>query len=419
MKNSKLILSVLLLLAVSLSCKLLNRTGSRNTSKGPAIDFVTRGTPLNVTVQLDKKQTASRMIPRAGGTVSLNASDGSKFTLDVPAEALESDTMITMTAVKSLDGAPLANNTPTAVQLEPSGLFFKEMATLTIVPAKEIPTNAQIIFAYEGEGQDYHLAVIDPRSKEIKIKLMHFSGAGVGSGSDSEWAATLQLQADSAYTRLAQKLGEVLQPERLKMIPEDKTSLAADEQGETVKSILDQFEDQVVLKEIAAAELDCKHARKALEDLLYLGRLCRLLSVPLPDHFAEKALRLEELARKCSHPSGSKRSYRVSGQSNNVSFTGEICSLDMPFVLDATFPGGAAKTSFVPSSAIAGSTTVSGGGGGCSHSGGGNYSVTIKEDGSGTLTWTTTDKLACPGFANSRTATFTLPLQLAPELSCP
>ncbi len=111
--------------------------------------------------------------------------------------------------------------------------------------------------------------------------------------------------------------------------------------------------------------------------------------------------------------------YRVSGQSNNVSFTGEICSLDKPFAINATFPGGSAKTSFTPSSATAGSTSVSGGGGGCSHSGGGNYTVTIKEDGSGTITWTTTDKIACPMFANSRTATFTLPLQPAPDLTCP
>jgi hypothetical protein len=418
MSKRNLAIVGLLLITVLLSCKWLP-TRTTKTTKDPAIDFTSPGKGLDVKVQLDKKQTATGKVSQGGGSVSLTAADGSKFTLEVPANAVEADTTITMTAVKSLDGAPLANNTPTAVQLEPSGLFFKEMATLTIVPVKEIPTKQQIIFGYEGEGQDYHLAVIDPKSKEIKIQLMHFSGAGIGSGSDSAWAATLQLQADSAYTRLAQKLGEVLQPERLKMILGDKSSLAANEQGETVKSILDQFEDQVVLKEIAAAELDCKHARKALEDLLYLGRLCRLLSVPLPDHFAEKASRLEELARKCSHPSDSKRSYRVSGQSNNVSFSGEICSLDMPFVLNATFPGGTAKTSFMPSSAIAGSTTVSGGGGGCSHSGGGNYSVTIKEDGSGTLTWTTTDKLACPGFANSRTATFTLPLQLAPELSCP
>src|SRR5882762_2702554 len=99
MKNSKVLLSVLLLLAVGLSCKLLNRTSSRG--KGPAIDFTTPGKPLNVTVQLDKKQTASKLVPRTGGSVSLNAADGSKFTLDVPADALDADTTITMTAVKS------------------------------------------------------------------------------------------------------------------------------------------------------------------------------------------------------------------------------------------------------------------------------------------------------------------------------
>jgi hypothetical protein len=404
---------VVLLISVSLSCKWLS-TSTTKTIKGPKIDFTSPGKGLDVTVQLDKKQTATGKVSQTGGSVSLTAADGSKFTLDVPANAVEADTTITMTAVKSLDGAPLANNTPTAVQLEPSGLFLKEMATLTIVPAKEIPTKEQIIFGYEGGGQDYHLAVIDPKSKEIKIKLMHFSGAGVGSGSDSDWAATLQLQADNAYTRLAQKLGELLQPARF-----GEGSFDASKVGETALSILKQFEEQVVLKEIAAAELDCKHARKALQDLIYLGRLCRLLSAPLPDDFAEKVSKLEEIARKCSGGNNSNRSYRVSGKSNNVSFTGEICSLDVAFVLNATFPGGTAKTSFTPSSAIAGTTTVSGGGGGCNHSGGGTYNVTIKEDGSGTITWTTTDTIACPGFSNSRTATFTLPLQAAPDLACP
>ena len=412
MSKLNLAMVVVLLIAVSLSCKWLP-TRTTKTIKGPAIDFTSPGKGLDVKVQLDKKQTATGKVSQGGGSVSLTAADGSKFTLDVPANAVEADTTITMTAVKSLDGAPLANNTPTAVQLEPSGLFFKEMATLTIVPAKEIPTKEQIIFSYERDGQDYHLAVIDPRSKEIKIKLMHFSGAGVGGGSDSAWAATLQLQADSAYTRLAQKLGELLQPERF-----SEDSSDANKVDEKALSLLNQFEEQVVLKEIAAAEQDCKLARKALQDLLYLGRLCRLLSAPLPDDFAEKVRRLEEIISKCGG-GNSNRHYRVSGQSNNVSFNGEICSLDKPFALDATFPGGSAKTSFTPGSALAGSTSVSGGGGGCTQSGGGNYTVTIREDGSGTITWTTTDKLTCPGFGNSRTATFTLPLQPAPELSCP
>jgi len=186
MKTSKLVVSVLLLLAVSLSCKVLNRPTSRG--KGPAIDFSTPGKPLNVTVQLDKKQTASNLVPRTGGSVSLAVADGSTFILEVPAGALDADTTITMTAVKSIAGAPLDSNTPTAVQLEPSGLFFKEMATLTIAPARDIPLKQQVIFSYEGDGNDYHLALVDPKSKDIKIKLMRFSGAGIGSASDSAWA---------------------------------------------------------------------------------------------------------------------------------------------------------------------------------------------------------------------------------------
>lgn len=113
------------------------------------------------------------------------------------------------------------------------------------------------------------------------------------------------------------------------------------------------------------------------------------------------------------------QSYRVSGQSNGVSFSGQICGLDKPFVIDETFPGGSAKTTFAPSSVTAGATTMSGSGSGCEVSGGGNYTVSLNEDGSGTLTWTTSGKMTCPYFGNTRTVTFTLPLQPAPEISCP
>ena len=94
--------------------------------KGPAIDFVTPGKPLDVKVLLDKKQSASGMISRSGGSVSLTTAAGSKFTLEVPANAVAVDTAITMTAVKTLDGAPLDSNTPTAVQLSLPVCFSKK-----------------------------------------------------------------------------------------------------------------------------------------------------------------------------------------------------------------------------------------------------------------------------------------------------
>ena len=329
MSKLNLAIVVALLIAVSLSCKWLP-TRTTKTIKGPAIDFTSPSKGLDVKVQLDKKQTATGNVSQGGGSVSLTAADGSKFTLDVPANALEAGTSITMTAVKSIDGAPLANNTPTAVQLEPSGLVFKELATLTIVPAKEIPIKKQIIFGYEGEGRDYHLAVIDPKSKEIQIKLMQFSGAGVGSGSDSEWATTLQLQADSAYARLAQKLGELLQPARF---GEHSNNV-----GEKALSVLNQFEDQVVLKEIAAAELDCKEAQKALQDLLYLGSVCRLMSAPLPDEFEEKVRRLREIVEKCKASAGGG-SYQIVGGLDDWKTNTAVCDIMKPFKLTGAGTG--------------------------------------------------------------------------------
>lgn len=415
---SKLNLAIVgvVLIAVSISCKSFMPAKATKTSSGPPIDFTTPSKGLDVKVELDRKQSASGKVTPSGGTVSLTAADGSEFTLDVPANAVDADTAITMTAVTNVDGAPLDTKTPTAVQLEPSGLFFKQMATLTIVPAKEIPIKNQIIFGYEGDGKDYHLAVIDPKSKDIKIKLMRFSGAGVGSGSDAAWAANLRTQASNAATRLVQRFGEATQTARMNQLLRGEES----NWESIIKPFCDDFYDQVVLKEIAAAELDCKHAQKALDDLIFVERQRQLSglvdSATGSPGFKEKELRLLEIGGKC------KKSYRVSGQSNNVSFTGEICRLNKPFTIDAKYPGGSAKTTFTPGGEDAGSTSVSGSGSGCIHSGGGDYTVTLKDDGSGTLVWTTSDTIACPGpisFSNSRTATFTLPLQPAPELSCP
>ena len=146
------------------------------------VDFSSPGDPLNVQVTLAEDEKTSATITPEGGELSLTTKDGSVYTLEVPPKALEYDVPITMTAVSSLQGAPLDGDEVFVVQLEPSGLLFNEILTLTITPSKEVPIDQQIIFGYEGNGQDYHLAPVDPTSKEIKIKLMGFSGFGMGNG---------------------------------------------------------------------------------------------------------------------------------------------------------------------------------------------------------------------------------------------
>jgi hypothetical protein len=113
------------------------------------------------------------------------------------------------------------------------------------------------------------------------------------------------------------------------------------------------------------------------------------------------------------------QAYRVFGESNNVSFSGEICSLNEQFFIDGTYPGGSARTVFIPGGDLWGITSMSGGGSDCTQFGEGTYFVTIYTDGSGTITWTDTATMTCPGMNNTRTATFELPLQPATDLPCP
>ena len=387
---------IVLLVIASLSCNFLIPSNANNPSIPPLVDFESPAEPLNVIVQLDDASTVSSTITLTGGSLSLTAADGAVFTLEVPAEALVADTLITMTAVKSIEGAPLDNNAPAAVQLEPSGLSFNEFVTLTILPAQDIPSENQIIFGYEGSGEDYHLAVVDPKSKEIKIKLMEFSGAGVGSGSDAAWAANLQIQASNASTRLWQKWGEFSQQERQRQLLgtiEDSTEFA-----NQTASILDQFEDQVVLKEIVAAELDCKFAPQAVKDLLFLGRARQLLFSQETPGFSEKLEKLSKIIMKC------KRAYRIVGGLDDWQTDTAVCDIMQPFaltspILTVNFSGG-----------MSGTYSYSGGPFGAA--GSGSYTISLPNDvGSpGTMTGTGTGCVDTPQgtICNKGTETYTL-----------
>ena len=384
MKNQRLGLFVTVLVFASLACNTLAPNSPNNVSNAPAVDFTTPAEPLNVTVQLNEADTISGMFSPNGSTMSLIAKDGTVFKLDVPPNALEVDTAITMTAVKSIEGAPLDNGAVSAVQLEPSGLFFNEFVTLTIIPAQEIPIEKQIIFAYEGTGQDYHLAIIDPKSREIKIKLLEFSGAGVGSGGDKEWAANLQHQASDSRARLQNEVAKLLQPERLAQLLGQE---ANDQISSTLKSYMEKYYDQVIQKEMVAAELDCKYAEKAIQDLIGLERDNELLSlngvdangevIPIVDDLAGKIAKLVKIGEKCN------KKYSASGTWGAASLTGIIDSLNNPFTLASTGGGDGSCNGEVVFSggATGGEVSCSQTCAGLDFVGDGSYTIAITEDG--------------------------------------
>lgn len=417
------IIFLLLALILTLSCNFLSGGGTRQPAEDPdpiasveipTVDFDAPANPVNVTVELDEAHSQSGMFSMNGSVMSLTASDGTVFTLEIPPGALEADTAITMTVVKSMAGAPLSGDI-FAVQLEPSGLLLDEIATLTIQPAQEIPVKEQIIFGYEGTGMDYHLAIVDPKSKEIKIKLMGFSGAGVGRGGDAEWAASLKGMAENSRTRFVNKFGEVTQTERQKQLLGESDDNSASEFGKTLESLLDQFYDQVLLKEMAAAELDCRYAKKALHDLIFVERNRQLLGISTDDgsktvDFEGKFKKLNEMAEKC------KKGYSASGSGDGITISGSICgTLDAPFSLTGAIDGGSVSFTYLPASEKDGNVNYTGSGYGFSISGSGTYKVSGAEDGPLTLIQT---ENGCVDGVDSSCRVTTETITLTPTESC-
>jgi len=111
-------------------------------------------------------------------------------------------------------------------------------------------------------------------------------------------------------------------------------------------------------------------------------------------------------------------SYRVKGKSGDASFTGEICSLDQPFVVNVDAITGKWPMQFTPADGTSGQMKGSYSGDDCTLSGGGPYSVRLGDDGSGTLKFTYNSTAKCQ--FGSRTTSVTTELALVPatDLKC-
>jgi hypothetical protein len=131
-----------------------------------------------------------------GGTLNATAADGTRFQLEVPAEALDFAEVITMTPVLRAENLPLSGGLIGAVNLEPAGLELYAPATLRIIPSKLAPNLMTIGFAYNGTGEQFHLHPLAPagnlqtQAEQIKITMEIVSirpvGAGRGSRADVE-----------------------------------------------------------------------------------------------------------------------------------------------------------------------------------------------------------------------------------------
>lgn len=338
---------VLPIMAFMLSCNFITGLGS-SSSDPVSVDLDSPADPVNVTVELNETETTSAVISPNGGELTLTSADGSVYTLEVPAGALLADTEISMTTIDTLEGGPVESNVY-GVQLEPSGLAFYEFLTLTIRPAAEIPLEGQFMFKYEGNGENLHHAIVDPNTEEIRIKLLSFSGGGVGFGTKGKVDLG---KLENAQLRFDDALGKLFQQAR-KATPAQKAAMV-----NVIENLL-KTQSALVDKLISAAKEDCDNVNAADEAKRILDKYRNQLTVlmqpsgssgdagadgddlaPLSTSDSQR-IEIGQLKDECWI-------YKASGTWANSQLNGTFDKLDNPFTLKVsggctgtmTFSGG-------------------------------------------------------------------------------
>lgn len=139
--------------------------------------------PLTVQAHTDPGHAASsRISAEAGGTVTTTGANGVRYTLTVPADAVLSDVVVTLTPVTTIDGLPLSGGLVGAVEFAPAGVLLLKPATLTIQPQSPVsPPAGQSLtgFGFELSGQEFHLVPVMGSAGALTRRVDHLSGVGV------------------------------------------------------------------------------------------------------------------------------------------------------------------------------------------------------------------------------------------------
>ena len=251
--------------------------------------------PIDLAVTLEAGNTATALIPAGGGELSATGADGTVYTLTIPDKALVGDTEIGMTPVASVTGLPTGGDVTFAVQLAPDGLHLDDFATLTITPAVALPIDQQIPFGYEAAGSGMFVALPVVHDPRIQLRILHFSGYGVTKGLLADLGPVRQRLGGDAEARLNSQIAELFARER---VLEQSGAAVAIDFHEQLRSLLDEFQRQVVDVRVAAAGNCCANARLALESLLNIIKQ-RLMLFPDTDPSVPVSL-LTTLAHVCT-----------------------------------------------------------------------------------------------------------------------
>ncbi len=261
--------------------------------EGP-VDTSNLDDAVQVRPELDDAAAVTATFGLDGGEMSVEAADGSVFTLTIPADSLRYSSTITMTPVSAIEGLPFGDDTAFMVDLQPSGLAFDRPAVLSIDPASPIPVDEQVPITYQGTELTIARPVVD--AADIQVEIDHFSGYGVAKGLLGDVEEARRRLGGSAESRIESELNALLMEDRQRQLAGDDPD---PDLWERVRGYFEQYEREVLDPRVAAAGNSCAEGRLAVDTYLGFHRTMQLLGFHDDDSAADAQQIMDAMAGVC------------------------------------------------------------------------------------------------------------------------
>jgi hypothetical protein len=395
MNQSRLIyklLAVTLIISLTLGCGLATSI--------PQVATITPN-PVTFDVNVDETHASSAVISPDGGALSAVGADGTKFTLTFQKDALSNDETITLTPITTTNGLPFSGGLVGGVQMAPEGLRLFQPATLTIESPKTVAgTGFEVVaFAYHQKGEDLYLNPSEVKGNILTLEIWHFSGAGAAQGTPAEIQTQQQRVPSNAEDAFTQRMRDILGRERQAQLLGQPTNSDLER---TMRDFLREGYDRFIAPQLPIALQNCDAAGPILSKALGWLRQVQLLgfgeefqaeNTKIMETFSQAIVNCYNkeydkcvVDKKIEHRTtmlGLYRqasllglegqldfskiekcppttSYQASGQQEEMTYSGVICSLLQPFSVVSTSGVYTFTSQFTPSSPEAGSFTISG-----------------------------------------------------------
>lgn len=206
------------------------------------------GKPLSITVQIDSNHAEQALIPMEGGEISTTSPDGTQYTLTIPAGALISPQLVSITPIKSID---IFGEFTSGVLLAPEGLILIKPARLSVELAGEFLPDDMTPFAYSQGGQNFHhYPLADaPTSSSYQLNVYQFGGLGAGSGGPGDSTPVdTRLDPCSAEANLDENLSAILNAAAQRASSNGgQVEYTSEEENEINRLLVTHYEDVVMM----------------------------------------------------------------------------------------------------------------------------------------------------------------------------